>query len=126
LGLILGGVGYLLVVEFRILQVQESMMYTIVGFGVLFILCMYVILLTYFFPIYVHFILRLTEYLKWPLIIVIIYSLLCMFLLSLLCVGIYVLLMTVLAIFFFFGVSTASYIIMCDVSKTFDKYELRE
>lgn|SRR5690625_136376 len=126
LGLILGGVGYLLVVEFRILQVQESMMYTIVGFGVLFILCMYGILLTYFFPIYVHFNLSLTEYLKWPLIIGIIHPLLSIFLLGLLGVGIYVLLMTVPAILFFFGGSTAAYIIMWGVSKTFEKYELRE
>src|SRR5699024_9057624 len=126
LGLILGGVGYLLVVEFRILQVQESMMYTIVGFGVLFILCMYGILLTYFFPLYVHFNVSLTEYLKWPLIIGIIYPLLSIFLLGLLGVGVYVLLMKLSVIMFFLGGSTAAKILIWGDSKTFEKYELRD
>src|SRR5699024_12029448 len=81
-------------------------------FGVLFILCMYGILLTYFFPIYVHFNLSLTEYLKWPLIIGIIHPILSIFLLGILGVGIYVLLMTVPSILFFFVGSTAAYIIM--------------
>lgn len=126
LGLVLVLIGYLLIVEFRILQMQESTMYTIVSFGVLFILCMYGILLTYFFPIFVHFNLRLRDYLKWPLIIGIIHPLLSIFLLGLLSAAIYVLLVTVPALLFFFGGSATAYIMMWGVSKTFDKYEWNE
>src|SRR5699024_3458325 len=89
LGLLLGGVGYLLVLEFLILQVQESIMYTIVGLAVLFIFYMFCILVSYFFSIYVHFNLILKDYLTCPFFILIIHPLLSIFLLGLLGFGIY-------------------------------------
>src|SRR5699024_12137018 len=55
LGVILFLIGYMLIMEFKILRLQEDSLYIMVSFSVLAILILYVIVFTYFFHIYVPF-----------------------------------------------------------------------
>src|SRR5690625_197093 len=126
LGILLFAIGYLLIVEFQILRMQESVLYQIVSFGVLVSLFIYTIVLTYFFPIFVHFNLKITDYLKWPFIIGIIHPILTVVLIGGMAVLYYIALMTVPAILFFFGGSITAFIIMWGASKSFSKYEVNE
>lgn len=126
LGLILFLFGYLLVVEFRILRLQEDMINYIVSFGVLAVLILYAIVLLYFFPVYVHFNLKMTDYIKWPFIIGIVHPILTLFMAVGLVVILYLSYVTIPGILFFFGGSVTAYFIMWGASKTFDKYEITE
>lgn len=126
LGIMLFALGYLLIMEFQILRLQESTVYMIVSFGVLAILCLYAIVLTYFFPIFVHFNLKLTDYLKWPFVIGIVHPILTVVLIGGILVLYYITFITIPAILFFFGGSIAAFIIMWGASKTFPKYEMTD
>ncbi|MEI3606199.1 YesL family protein [Pseudogracilibacillus sp. SE30717A] len=125
-GLILFLSGYLLVLEFQILRLQENIIYFIVSFGVLAIFILYAIVLIYFFPIYVHFNLKITDYIKWPFIIGIVHPILTLFMMVGLVAIVYLIYVTIPAILFFFGGSVTAYFIMWGASKTFEKYEITE
>ncbi|MEI3612679.1 YesL family protein [Pseudogracilibacillus sp. SO30301A] len=126
LGIILFIIGYILVIEFQILRQQENIIYFIVSFGVLAIFILYAIVLTYFFPIYVHFNLKITDYLKWPFIIGVVHPILTLFMMGGFAAIVYVTYITIPAILFFFGGSVTAYFIMWGASKTFEKYEITE
>lgn len=123
LGLLLVAIGYLLTIEFQILGTQTSLIYQMVQFSVVVILILYVMVVAFFFPIYVHFNLKSMDYIKWPFIIGIIHPILTVVLL----VGIGLLLSITFyslpALLFLFGGSVTAYILMWGVSKTFAKYE---
>src|SRR5690625_78727 len=80
LGLILFFIGYILIMEFKILRLQESVIYFIVSFSVLAILILYAIVLSYFFSIYVLFNLNIFYFLIYLFIICIVHSLILYFL----------------------------------------------
>lgn len=126
LGIILFIFGYILVIEFQILRLQENIIYFIVSFGVLAVFILYAIVLTYFFPIYVHFNLKITDYLKWPFIIGVVHPILTLFMMGGFAAIVYVTYITIPAILFFFGGSVTAYFIMWGASKTFEKYEITE
>src|SRR5699024_1440757 len=126
LGLILFFIGYILIMEFKILRLQESVVYFVVSFSVLAILILYAIVLTYFFPIYVYFNLKISYYLKCPFIIVIVHPILTLFLVVGTLLFAYITFITIPAILFFFGGSVIAFFIMWGVSKTFSKYEMRD
>src|SRR5699024_10246806 len=123
---ILGGIlfliGYMLSMECKILRLQEDSLYIMVSFSVLAILTLCVIVLTCFFPIYVRFLLEITTYLKWPLIVGIVHPILTLFLIVGTLLLTYVTFMTIPALLFFFGGSAIAFFIMWAVSKTFPKY----
>ncbi|MCT1576867.1 YesL family protein [Oceanobacillus kimchii] len=125
LGLLLVAIGYLLTIEFQILGTQTSLIYQMVQFSVVVILILYVMVVAFFFPIYVHFNLKSMDYIKWPFIIGIIHPILTVVLL----VGIGLLLSITFyslpALLFLFGGSVTAYILMWGVSKTFAKYEVQ-
>lgn len=123
IGLVLLVVGYVLIVELHILRAQESMVYYIVSFVVLTTLALYVVVLTYFFPIFVHFNLKTIDYLKWPFIIGIIHPILTVFMLGVIGGAYYLIWISIPALFFFFGGSVSAFFIMWAASKTFSKYE---
>ena len=124
LGFLLAAIGYLLTIEFQILGTQTSLIYQMVQFSVVVILILFVMVVAYFFPIYVHFNLKSMDYIKWPFIIGIIHPILTVVLL----VGIGLLLSITFyslpALLFLFGGSVTAYILMWGVSKTFAKYEV--
>lgn len=124
LGLILLGIGYLLSVEFQIISTQTSLGYLIGRFTILAIGLLYIIILLYFFPIFVHFKLKTIHYLKWPFIIGIIHPVLTLFLFV--CIGLlhYITFITFPALLFLFGASITAFIIMWGASQTFSKYEV--
>src|SRR5699024_4659850 len=62
-------IGYILSIEFQILRANSSAVYFIASYGVVALFILYFITLLYFFPIFVHFNLKLYEYIKWPFII---------------------------------------------------------
>lgn len=125
-GIVLFVIGYLLVMEFQILRSQESTIYLIVSFGVLAVFLMYLIILTYFFPVFVHFNLKFIDYMKWPFVIGVVHPLLSIFLFVVIGCGIYMTFVTIPALLFFFGGSVTAYIIMWGAAKTFPKYEMKE
>src|SRR5699024_6692891 len=55
-------VGYLLTVEFHILRSQEHIAYLIASFGVIGLCIIYLLILLFFFPLFVLFVLMLFEY----------------------------------------------------------------
>lgn len=126
LGWILLIIGYLLVIEFKILRLQDQFIYVIASFAVISLFILYIIVLAYFFPIYVHFQLRLVDYFKWPLIIGIIHPILTVVMVVGVSFLYYVVFITIPALLFFFGGSVAAFILMWGASQTFTKYEARK
>lgn len=124
-GIILMVSVYLLVIGFNILFFHPSVVYKIASFGIVAIFILYAIVLTYFFPIYVHFDLKKgTDYVKWPFVIGIVHPILTLVLI----VGISLLVYAVYSVFpgilFFFAASVVAYIITYGAAATFDKYEV--
>lgn len=123
LGIILFGIGYLLTVELHVLQAQDSLIYLIASFGVIALFILYLIVLFYFFPIFVHFNLNPYQYITWPLVIGLIHPILTICLL----VGVflidYITFLAIPALVFFFGGSITAYVLMWGASQTFSKFE---
>ncbi|GIO27088.1 YesL family protein [Ornithinibacillus bavariensis] len=126
LGLILFLIGYFLVIELNILRAQESIVYLIVSFTVIVTLILYVIVLTFFFPIFVHFRLRIVDYLMWPFIVGVKHPILTVFIFVVIGIAYQITWTSIPALFFFFGGSLTSFFIMWAVSKTFPYYEKQE
>ncbi|GAB2569313.1 YesL family protein [Gracilibacillus alcaliphilus] len=123
IGYVIFAVGYFLTIEFQILRAQEHIGYIIASFGVLGLFLIYLIILLYLFPIFVHFKLRPLEYIKWAFLIGIGHPILTIFLLGVM-IGILYLAYTVFpALLFFFGGSISAYILMWGASQTFTKFE---
>lgn len=123
IGLSLFLIGYLLTIEFQILRSQDSIPYFIASYGVVGLFLIYFIILLYFFPLFVHFNLKFGQYFKWSFVIGIAHPILTIFLLTVICVMIYVTIRFSPALLFIFGGSVIAYVIMWGVAKTFSKYE---
>lgn len=123
IGYILLVIGYILVMEFRILSGTGELVYFIASFGVLALLGLYFILLLYIFPVFVHFNLKIKEYLKWPLIIGILNPVLTIVLTIVLLVLYSFVMRTIPILVFLFGGSLTAFIVTWGVSRTFSKYE---
>lgn len=122
-GLVFAFVGYLLITEFRIVQVMgDSTAKQMVMFAILGTILLYGLIVLYYFPIYVHFDLESMSYFKWPFVIGIVYPVLSVVLILLLVFGYYFLSYTPILVFLFGG-SVGAYIIMWGVSKTFQTFE---
>lgn len=119
-------IGYLLVMEMKILRGTGELIYLIASFGVTALFILYFIALLYIFPIFVHFNLKIKDYFKWSLIIGIIHPILTIFLTVSLMVLYYITMQTMPALAFFFGGSFTAYIVTWGVSRTFFKYEASE
>ncbi|HLR02017.1 MAG TPA: DUF624 domain-containing protein [Virgibacillus sp.] len=123
LGLVIFLIGYLLLTEFQILRIQDSIVYYAVSIAVMATLMLYVVMVVYFFPVFVHFKLKWVDYLKWPFIIGIVHPILTL----VTCVGLgllyYVTWITIPALLFFFGGSVTALLVMLAISQTFSKYE---
>lgn len=126
LGYILLIIGYVLSMEFRVLQTQTAMPYFIASFGVIAQFILYAVVLMYFFPIFVHFNLTAKQYFKWPFIIGIGHPILTVFLVVVVGLIHYVAFNTIPGILFFFGGSVTAFILMWGASLTFSKYEKAE
>jgi uncharacterized membrane protein YesL len=126
IGLLLFAIGYFLVIEFNILRTQESLPYVIASFTVLATIVLLGIVFVYFFPIFVHFNLKLIDYLKWPFIIGIKHPILSLFIIGGIGIIYYVTWITIPALFFFFGGSMTAFFIMWGVSQAFSEYEYHE
>lgn len=125
IGLVFAAFIYIQITSFRVLFSQENIVYNIASFGVIAILILLAIVLTYFFPIYVHFNLRTFDYFKWPLVIGIIHPLLTVVLILGLGTVYYLINETFPQILYFFGGSVGAYLISLGASQTFQKYEER-
>lgn len=124
LGIILGLIGYIMFIEFNILRSQDSLVYYIVSFGVVGQFILYLIIIMYFFPIYVHFDLKIIDYLKWPFMLGIAHPILTIFLAVVTHVFLYVIVSTVPVLIIFFGGSVMAFILTWGASKTFPNYEM--
>lgn len=124
---LLGGVllviGYILYIEFSILRTQESLVYYIASFGIITQMVIYIIILMYILPIFVHFDLKITQYFKWSFIIGIIHPILTVVLLVGINLIYFMTFKTIPALIFLFGGSFTAFIIMRGASLTFSKFE---
>ncbi|PAV31158.1 hypothetical protein CIL05_00415 [Virgibacillus profundi] len=126
IGIILFGVGYLLTIEFQILRTQVSTAYYIASFGVIAQAILYAIIVAYFFPIFVHFKLKFTQYFKWPFVVGIMHPILTIFLLIAVAALNLVTFKVMPGLLFFFGGSVTAFILMWGASLTFAKFEKAE
>jgi uncharacterized membrane protein YesL len=116
-------VGYLLITQFRILSVQEEGAYHLASFGVIALLILYSITLLYFFPIYVHFDLKLKDYFRWPFIVGIVHPLLTVFLAGMLILFHHLMFTYVPVLVLLIGGSVSGYLLTWGASKVLPKYE---
>lgn len=123
IGIIFFLIGYLLVIQFNYLFFQPSIIYKTASFSIVALFILYAIVMTYFFPIFVHFNLKVIDYLKWPFIIGFIHPILTIVMICGIGIMIYIVFLTIPALLFFFGGSVIAYILMLGVSQTFSKYE---
>lgn len=121
LGSILFLIGYLLVFELHILQNQTYLAYILASFGVFGLMLIFVIILLYILPVYVHFNLRLLQYVKWSFIIGIAHPILTIVLLMVIFLVNYLMLEILPSLVFIFGGSITAYILTWGVSKAFAK-----
>ncbi|MDY0409053.1 YesL family protein [Virgibacillus soli] len=126
IGMILFAIGYLLIIEFNILRLQDSIVYQIVSFSVLVTIVIYIVVVIYFFPIFVHFKLKFIDYLKWPFIIGIKHPILTVFILCVTGIVYYTTWISIPALLFFFGGSVTALFTSWAVSQTFQMYEYNE
>lgn len=121
-GLVFAGVTYLLLVSYRILQTQIALPYLIASYIVIGLLLLVLVGVTYFFPIYVHFDLKKSDYLKWPLIIGINHPILTLLLVGGVGLLQYLAMQYSPGILLFIGTSLTAYIISWGVSKIYPLY----
>lgn len=124
LGYILLITGYVLSIELQILRASDNIVYFISSFGVIALIVLYIIVVMYFFPIFVHFNLKFREYFKWPFIIGVIHPVLTVFLLVVISSIHYITFQMVPALLFFFGGSVTAFILMWGASRIFPRFEL--
>lgn len=122
-GYILLIIGYILSIEWQILRASDHIVYYIASFGVVALIILYMIIMMYFFPVFVHFNLKLREYLKWPFVIGILHPILTVFLLVVICFLHYMAYEMVPALLFFFGGSVTAFILMWGAVRVFPKFE---
>ncbi|WP_062353991.1 YesL family protein [Bacillus kwashiorkori] len=123
IGFVLAIIGYLLSIQFMILRGQASLQYVLASYSIIALFILYLIILMYFFPIYVHFALKNTDYIKWPFVIGIVHPILTIFLFIVLGLLNSVTYMYIPGLLFFFGGSGNAYILMWGAQKTFVNYE---
>jgi uncharacterized membrane protein YesL len=121
-GIIFAGVTYILLVGYQILRTQIAMPYVIAGYITLGLLLVTLVAVTYFFPIYVHFDIKISEYFKWSLIIAINHPILTVLLVGGLTIINYLLLKYTPGILLFLGSSLTAYITNWAVSKVYPLY----
>lgn len=123
IGYILVIIGYILSIEFKILRASDQLIYFVGSYGVIALFILYFIVLIYFFPIFVHFNLKLSEYFKWPFMIGIIHPILTLFLIVVISGLYYVAIQNLPILLFFFGGSVTAWILTWGISQTFPKFE---
>lgn len=114
--------GYLLLVAYRILTTQVGIPYVIASYMVIGLLIVLLMVISYFFPIYVHFDLKTLDYIRWPLIIGINHPIITFILLVGVTVLNYLLLRFIPGVLLFLGGSMNAYIINWAVSKVYPLY----
>src|SRR5699024_1459768 len=67
LGYILLIVGYFLYLDIQFMRIQEGLFYQFFTYLIILVFFLYLITLLYVFPTFVHFELRMQQYIKWPL-----------------------------------------------------------
>lgn len=123
LGYVIILIGYFLTIEFQILRTQDHIAYLIASFGVIGLFILYLIILLYLLPVFVHFDLKIFEYIKWAFVIGIAHPLLTVVLFTALFILYYFTITTIPVLLLFFGGSISAYILMWGASQTFSKYE---
>lgn len=116
-------IGYFIYIEFTILRSQIETMYYVASFGVIVQMVLYLVVLTYFFSIYVHFDLKWMDYFKWPFTIGFLHPLMTIFLVLVTNLLLYVVYQQIPVLLLFFGGSLVSYILMWGAVKLFPMYE---
>lgn len=126
IGIIFFLIGYLLIIQFNYLFFQPSLIYKTASFSIVALFILYVIVMTYFFPVFVHFNLKVIDYLKWPFIIGFIHPILTIVMIGGIGLTLYMVFLVIPALLFFFGGSVVAYLLMLGASQTFSKFEVKE
>src|SRR5690625_6913715 len=67
LGYILAIVGYFLYLDIQFMRIQEGLFFQFFTYIIIVVFFLYFIILLYFFPVFVHFELKIKQYIKCPL-----------------------------------------------------------
>lgn len=121
--LIAGGILYL---DFKFINGQEGHLTFLLTFFLLPLLFFYIIILLYIFPVFVHFDMKIIQYIKWSFIIAVKHPILTLSMLVLVAIASYFMLVEIPGMFIFFGGSVNAFILMWGAIQTFTKYETME
>lgn len=122
LGFVFLGASYLLMVQYQILRTQTAIFYLIASYMIIFIGLLLFVIVMYFFPIYVHFDLKFTDYLKWPFVVGMSHPILTVVLLLGVGVVSYGVLRYTPGLYVFLGAGVTAYFLTWGVSLTYAKY----
>jgi len=125
LGYIFFGIGALLYIDLQFLRTQEGLLNLVLSHGILVLFFIYFIMLLFVFPIFVHFELKFTRYITWPLIIGIVHPIVTIAMILGTVVAFYILFKVLPALALFFGGSVMTFILMWGSAQTFAKFEKR-
>lgn len=123
LGYILLIVGYILYIDLQFVRIQATLPFQILTYMVLLIFFLYFIALIYVFPIFVHFKLTMTQYIKWPIGLGVMHPIITILIVVGLLAVYYVSIVLVPAIFVLSGLTPAVFVITFGSKLVFDKLE---
>ncbi|MGE7856221.1 MULTISPECIES: YesL family protein [Bacillus] len=125
LGIILFIIGYLITIEFQILIKATGPFYYIARFGVIAQFILYIMVLMYFFPVFVHFKIKIGYYFNLPFMMCFLYPVLTMFLLVTIFLIHYLTFIIMPGLIFFFGGSVTAFLLMWGSCKVFPHFQIK-
>src|SRR5690625_1010607 len=123
LGYILAIVGYFLYLDIQFMRIQEGLLFQFFTYIIIVVFFLYFIILLYFFPVFVHFELKIQEYIKWPLALGIMYPIITLLVLGGLFIIYYVTNQLVPALFILFGPPLIAIVLSWGAKLIFEKLE---
>lgn len=125
LGYILLAIGFILYIDLQFLRAQDGIVYMIFSYGILLLFFIYFIILIFAIPVFVHFELKFTQYITWPIVIGILHPIITVAIILGVIVAFYMLFKVFPILAIFFGGSVMAFILMFGSAQTFSKFEAR-
>jgi len=123
LGYILAIVGYFLYLDIQFMRIQGGLFFQFFTYIIIVVFFLYFIILLYLFPVFVHFELKIQQYIKWPLALGIMYPIITLLVLGGLFIVYYVTIQLVPALFILFGPPLIAIVLSWGAKLIFEKLE---
>lgn len=121
-GFVFGVFGYILLVSYKILTLKTTIGYMLATYIILFWMIVYLIIITYFFPLYVHYDTNWFNYIKWSFLLGILHPLNTFIVIAVIPLVLFIILKFVPALLIFFGASLPAYLINKSIAKLYPLY----